>query len=232
MPREDAVGFSIDSNGYLGTGSVYRGFKDFWEYTPENTCFSPGGLKVVQVSDTSAILRWDTSDANISLVQLRYRAVGDTVWLFRKKDAAKNRQHIYGLMPNTTYQWQARSLCTEDTSGWVKGPDFTTAVSFAFSSTTSAITSSKLPGDIHVQVMPNPNKGDFTIQLQLPAGEAITTLSFYNNMGEKVWQQDAGRIGGAAYKNVSLQDQLPAGTYMMVIQRNDVRLMQKIVINK
>jgi hypothetical protein len=29
--------------------------------------------------------------------------------------------------------WQARSLCTEDTSGWAEGPDFTTAASFAFS---------------------------------------------------------------------------------------------------
>ena len=135
-------------------------------------------------------------------------------------------------MPNTTYQWQVRCLCTEDTSVYVKGPDFTTAASFAFSSTTSAITGSKLPGDMHVQIMPNPNKGNFTIQLQLPARAAITTLVRYTNMGEKVWQQDAGKISGAVYKNISLQDQLPAGVYMMVVQRDDVRLEQKINVIK
>jgi hypothetical protein len=231
--RRAACGFSIGSKGYLGTG-LFRNsnLNDFWEYTPENTCLSPGGLKAILVSDTFAILRWDTSAANVLFVQFRYRAAGDIVWLLRKEDASENRKHIYGLMPGTTYQWQARSMCAEDTSGWVKGPDFTTAASFAFSSTTSTITSRKLPGNIHVQVMPNPNKGDFTIQLQLPAEAAITTLALYNNMGEKVWQQDAGKISGAVYKNISLQSQLPAGTYMMVVQRDDVRLMQKIVINK
>jgi len=80
--------------------------------------------------------------------------------------------------------------------------------------------------------MPNPNKGNFTIQLQLPSKAAITTLALYNNMGERVWQQDAGKMSGAVYKNISLQDQLPAGIYMMVVQRNDVRLEQKIVISK
>ena len=64
---------------------------------------------------------------------------------------------------------------------------------FAFSSTISAITGSKLPGGIHVQIMPNPNKGNFAMQLQLPVRAAITTLALYNKYkGEKVWQQDAG----------------------------------------
>jgi len=89
-----------------------------------------------------------------------------------------------------------------------------------------------LAGNIHVQIMPNPNKGNFTIQLQLPARAAITTLALYNNMGEKVWQQDAGKISGTVRKKISLQNQLPAGIYMMVIRRNDVRLEQKIVISK
>ena len=165
-------------------------------------------------------------------MQVRYRAVGDSVWLRRRRDAAITNRYIHGLMPNTTYEWQARCLCTEDTSGWINGPDFTTKASFAFSSTISGVTGSKLPGDVHVQIMPNPNKGNFTIQLQLPAKAAITSIALYNNMGEKVWQQDAGNISGAVYKNISLQNQLPAGIYMMVIQRNDVRLEQKISVIK
>jgi hypothetical protein len=193
-------------------------------------CLEPTNLRVIKISDTSAVLKWDAS--GIDIAHVRYRALGDTACTRKKKDAPDTTVRIGGLMPNTTYQWQLRSLCTDDTSGWVRGPKFTTAASFAFSSTTSAITSSKLPGDIHVQIMPNPNKGNFTIQLQLPAKEAITTLALYNSMGEKIWQQDAGNISGAVYKNISLQNQLPTGIYMMVIQRNDVRLVQKIVINK
>jgi N-acetylneuraminic acid mutarotase len=231
--RWTATGFSIGSKGYIGTGVGTFLYNDFWEYTPESTCLSPSGLKVQEVTDTSAVLKWHLSGANILQVWLRYRPVGDTIWLLRKKDAPISGLIKNGLMPNTTYQWQLRSLCTEDTSGWVIGPDFTTAASsFAFSSATSAITGSKLPGNIHVQIMPNPNKGNFAIQLQLPAKAAITALALYNNMGGKVWQQDAGKISGTVYKDISLRDQLPAGTYMMVVQRDDVRLMQKIVINK
>jgi hypothetical protein len=222
-----------DSAGYGGArATAGNPGRVVIEYTPGNTCLSPSGLMAVRVEDTAAVLKWHLSGANISNVWLRFRAAGDAVWLIRKRDAATTNLRIHGLMPNTTYQWQVRSLCTEDTSAYVKGPDFTTAASFAFSSTTSAITSSKLPGNIHVQIMPNPNKGNFSIQLQLPAEVAITTLALYNNMGEKVWQQEAGKISGAVYKNISLQNQLPAGTYMMVVQRSDVRLTQKVMISK
>ena len=35
QPRLDAVGFSIGSKGYIGTGLPISGFvKDFWEYDP------------------------------------------------------------------------------------------------------------------------------------------------------------------------------------------------------
>ena len=80
--------------------------------------------------------------------------------------------------------------------------------------------------------MPNPNKGNFTIQLQLPAKAAITTLALYNNMGQKIWQQDAGNISGAVNKNISLQNQLPAGIYMIIIRQNDARLVQKLKVIK
>jgi len=196
------------------------------------TCVAPTGMKVQDISGDSAILKWQVAGIDILRVRVRYRVVGGTAWAIKNKKGAYPNVHINGLMPNTTYQWQLRSFCAEDTSGWVNGPDFTTAASFASSSTTSAINSSKLAGNIHLQIMPNPNKGNFTIQMQLPPKAAITTLALYNNMGEKIWQQDAGKISGAVYKNLSLQNQLPAGIYIMIIQRNDVRLAQKIVISK
>ena len=45
-------------------------------------------------------------------------------------------------------------------------------------------------------------------------------------------QQDAGKISGTVRKNISLQNQLPAGIYMMVIQQNDVRMVQKLKVIK
>ena len=41
--RTDAVGFSIGTKGYLGTGGVAAGgpfFNDFWEYDPSNNTWT------------------------------------------------------------------------------------------------------------------------------------------------------------------------------------------------
>ena len=73
--RDDAVGFSIDGKGYIGTGAVHFGIsfiKDFWQYTPEETgiaidikpgtfpnSINPRSKGVIPV----AILTTDTFDA-------------------------------------------------------------------------------------------------------------------------------------------------------------------------
>jgi len=93
------------------------------------TCPAPTGMKVQDISDTAAVLKWQVAGANILHVKLRFRAVGDTAWAKRTKDAAEIKKQIIGLIPNTTYEWQLRSFCAEDSSGWVKGPNFTTAAS-------------------------------------------------------------------------------------------------------
>jgi len=228
--RWGTVGFSIGSKGYVGTGYSGSYYKDFWEYTPENACLAPTGMKVQDISDTAAGLKWEVSVADVLHVRVRYRVAGSTAWTIKNKNGAKPTVHIDGLTPNTTYQWQTRSFCAADTSGWVEGPDFTTTASFA--STTSAITSSKLPGNIHVQITPNPNKGDFTIQLQLPSKAAITTFALYNNMGEKIWQQDAGKMSGQVSRDIALESKLSTGVYILMIQHGDSRLIQKVMVTE
>jgi hypothetical protein len=237
------IGFTTHSDGYqqkywsgkIDDIRIYNRVlseSEISDLFTESLCHPPTGMKVQDISDTAAILKWQVAGADILHVRVRYRAVSGTTWAIKNKKGAYPSLHINELLPNTTYQWQLKSFCAEDTSGWVKGPDFTTAASFASSPATSAITGNKLAVNTHLQIMPNPNKGNFTIQAQLPAKAANTTLALYNNRGEKIWQQDAGKMSGAVYKNISLQDQLPAGIYMMVIQRNDARLEQKIVISK
>ncbi|HRI19466.1 MAG TPA: T9SS type A sorting domain-containing protein, partial [Panacibacter sp.] len=72
----------------------------------------------------------------------------------------------------------------------------------------------------------------FTIQMQLPSKEISTTLTLFNMQGTKLWQQDAGKTGGTVYSTVSLENKLTAGVYILVVQRADARLVQKIIISK
>jgi hypothetical protein len=81
-----------------------------------------------------------------------------------------------------------------------------------------------------VQILPNPNKGDFVVQMQLPAKAASTTLMLYNNTGTKVWEQNAGMLGGAVNKSIILENKLSQGVYMLIIQNGTTTLTQKIVV--
>src|SRR4030095_11299663 len=59
------------------------------------------------------------------------------------------------------------------------------AAAFASAST---VEDSKVADAVRVQVLPNPNKGDFHVDMNLPANKANTTLRLYDDLGVKVWQ--------------------------------------------
>lgn len=196
-------------------------------------CPAPTGLNVVNISDTCARLQWTSPSSEVCGFEIRYRPTGATEWKVRWKKTNGNSLRLYGLLPNTTYRWQIRSLCKDrNTSAWVTGPNFTTDASFAISANSANNIFSKIPGSSAVQVMPNPSKGNFTLIMQLPAKDAFTTLVLYNNLGNKVWQQQAGILSGAVTTNIALDNKLSAGVYILKIERSDVRLMQKIIITK
>ncbi|CAN5600288.1 hypothetical protein BH10BAC2_BH10BAC2_32490 [soil metagenome] len=102
------------------------------------------------------------------------------------------------------------------------------------SSVYSNIISLQINASISVSIIisPNPNSGNFTIQIHLSDKATSTTLALYNSLGEKVWQQDAGKLNGSVSKNISLESKLTAGVYVLIIQHGDTRLMQKVVITK
>lgn len=85
---------------------------------------------------------------------------------------------------------------------------------------------------VFVSIYPNPNKGSFSLQMHLPDNTASTTLMLYNNLGVKLWQQDAGRLSGSVKMNIALENKLSAGVYVLMVQHGDARMMQKVVVVK
>jgi hypothetical protein len=109
--------------------------------------------------------------------------------------------------------------------GTIKNDD----VAFASAST---FNESKVAEALGVKVTPNPNKGNFTIELQLPVKEAASTLMLYNSIGVKIWEQDLGMVSGSVSKSIYLENKLAAGIYVMIIQRHDARFTIPVVISK
>jgi N-acetylneuraminic acid mutarotase len=236
IARSKAVGFAIGSQGYIGTGDISGDFityvKDFWQYTPgEGTgCQPPSALKVPFTSDTSAVLKWTIPTNPVNSFDVLYRMIGSTLVHKRHTTGSANHVAINNLLPGTNYEWRIRSDCSADTTNWVNGPDFTT-----LSSTASILNANaknlNLSGNA-VQILPNPNNGNFVVQMQLPSTKALTTLMLYNNVGTKVWQQNAGVLSGSVSKSISRENKLSPGVYMLIIENGDMQLMQKVVVSK
>lgn len=199
--------------------------------TAANTCNPPTALSVAKIRDTAVLLKWALPIGPVSSYKIRYRAVGTTALVKRNVKGSSNHIILCGLSPNTTYQWQIRSNCAADTSGWVRGPNFTTTASLASPGVVNDLYNS-VPGSVGLQIIPNPNNGNFTIQMQLPAKEALTTLALYNSFGERIWQQQAGVLSGVVTKSIRLDNKLSAGVHILKIERSDVHLTQKVVVSK
>lgn len=194
-------------------------------------CSLPKGLAVKNVTDISAKLVW-TPNTSIKGFFIIYRPVNSTVWIERRTLPSSSHLLITGLIPNTTYKWRIRSVCSNDVSSWVKGSDFTTAASYAAFSNDANNSNVNVPGKTALQITPNPGKGNFTLQMQLPAKAAATTIALYNSLGVKVWQQQAGQLSGAVTKSIALENKLATGIYVLYIERSDIKLEQKIVVSK
>src|SRR4029077_15172584 len=106
-------------------------------------------------------------DSSVEHIKISYRRLGDTIWIHDRKKSMENSKIICSLTPNTTYEWKVRNICADEKTGWVHGPNFTTLPSTTFSSNAVTVNGSKAQ-ESAVQITPNPNKGSFTLQMQLP----------------------------------------------------------------
>lgn len=204
-----------------------------FSFTTANTCNTPYNLQVKDIIDTAALLSWYPPLTPVSGFQLRYKVSGTSNWIIKVKAAAARKIILTRLKPATMYKWQMRSICTSnDITNWIDGPGFTTTTPVVASLNEAAISSNNIRLNSSLQIIPNPSKGNFTIHMQLPAKDALTTLALYNSLGERVWQLQAGMLSGAVTKSITLDNKLSSGMYILRIERNDVQLMQKVLVTK
>jgi len=232
--RFGAVGCSIGNHGYIGFGGTFNGREnDWWQYTPGETgCPPPSTLNVTNITASAARLQWTKPGSFVYGFQVAYRSTNAATWI--KKFRPFNYDHVFAgaLSPNTTYTWKIRSLCRKDQSEWITGPNFTTASSFALLSPRTSDDEINSTHQTSIRIIPNPSNGNFNVQMQLPESPALTTLTLYSKTGTKLWQQDAGVLGGTVNRYISLQTKLPVGVFVLMIQHGNIRLMQKLVVTK
>jgi hypothetical protein len=118
-------------------------------------------------------------------------------------------------MPNTTYQWHLRSICTEDTSGWVKGPDFTTAASL------NPVTKAN--------VYPNPAKNTVTVNYTAyKTGKYIFEITGIS--GNVLLHQEANVLQGANHITLDISHFFKGVYFINIINPDKTR--ERIQLSK
>ncbi|MBL0065094.1 MAG: fibronectin type III domain-containing protein [Bacteroidetes bacterium] len=95
---------------------VSTGYSTAATFTTTNTavaCATPYGLTTTNITNASAVLNW-TSMVTADSFMVRYSKNGTTnyVWKQFSGQGGVHSTQITGLLANTAYQWQVRSICT------------------------------------------------------------------------------------------------------------------------
>lgn len=90
-------------------------------------CGQVEGISVGNITSSSAVASWSSSDAY--QYRLRRRAVGDIDWVYSSVFPPSSERKFTNLLPNTEYEFQVQSYCNAqltDSSGYFSGTNFTT----------------------------------------------------------------------------------------------------------
>ncbi len=160
--------------GYLGNGEI----EDF-ALVVDRPCPTPTAIAAEVISGNVVRLSWDLM-TDAERYKVRYRPVGGS-WVEGLTANVETFKFLNGLTPNTTYQYQMKSLCVNENSIWSTTRTFTTlgdvcdipaSSSVAFNSPTEAVVSwSAWPNDTKYKFKYKPTTGGF------PWTEITTSLN-------------------------------------------------------
>ena len=134
---------------------------------PIISCNSTDGLSVQSVSDTSAILTWN-SDAEADRYEVQYRRAGAVEWITSTSfvDSVRLTNNIF---PGTQYEWQLRIVCNsyEDYGEFIPGTNFTTTGTTACYPPVNPTASHLTDSTATLSWMPVPGVDEYVVRYRL-----------------------------------------------------------------
>ncbi len=171
-----------------------------YSFETANNCPAPWNLRVTKITDTSARVNWKLPDASVILINIRYRVLGTSTWKEEEKKFTENSILLGGLLPNTTYEWKVRNLCSDDRTYWVDGPNFITSgvlplqvISFNAALQKNNVTlnwqTTSEINTAYFNIQRSNNGNNFTtIAKQNAAGSGLTNKYFFSDAGVNALQ--------------------------------------------
>ena len=181
-------------------------------------CQNATNLQTTNITATGAQLNW-TAVANPVQWQVQYKTTRQSSkWVDVFVTGNRRLVVLPGLTDNQNYQWQIRARCGNNWTSYSNAASFTTGTTNLMSrAAVSEITEETVakPG---VRVYPNPSRGQFTLEMQLPEkNNSIVNIQVTDLTGRVLQTETAIPVQGYLQKNMILKAALAKGMYTLRI---------------
>ncbi len=203
--------------------AVYTDWSTTQTFTTENACTAPEDVTVVNLRSNRATIIWNTVPGVFSY-DVRYRKSGDTEWMRRNVSAPDTSRILTNVVANTAYEYQVRSNCGisgRPRSGWSDLQTF---------STLQRMEDETLQGVAQLEIYPNPNNGNFTVE-KTSTSLQTGVIEIYNMLGKKVFEDKVTLTEGNNIINIQLSH-FSYGIYSLVFKSEEQTSVSTISIIK
>ncbi|HRH67109.1 MAG TPA: fibronectin type III domain-containing protein [Bacteroidia bacterium] len=204
----------------LGLSSGYSAAATFTTTNAPVACATPYGLSTSNITNSGAVLNW-TNMVTADSFMVRYSRNGTTNYVWKQFTGAGgvHSTQITGLLPNTAYQWQVRSICTGvSTSVYSASSVFTTGL----------IRIAGARPESEFELFPNPADEKVSIRFAASVKED-GTIMISDITGRVIRLVQISILNGENFFELNTADLSP-GLYHFRVESTNERLDSKVVI--
>lgn len=182
----------------------------------EGGCVTPSNLTTTNITSMSAKFNW-ASVSGAKSYAVRYKKSQGGSWINVNVAATATSYTVNGLLPSQKYQWEIRTKCGGGSqSNWSSAVKFKTASAKIGDLVTDA--PAGISGDPVINLYPNPNHGNFNLEMELPSAEdQSATMQIFNALGLLIQTRDVSIQNNLLRESLSLDGGLAAGNYLIRI---------------
>ncbi len=213
-----SVGVAYEYQVEVNCGSGTSGYSNTDTFTTVFiNCTIPTGQSISNITDTTATLHWNVVAAATGYT-VRYRPIAATIWMYASDTT--NTLDIANLIPNTTYEFEVRAICTSaDSSGF-------TGSSIFITNHVSGIANEALMLN-SFNIFPNPVQDNATISYRLNSAAQIS-ISVYNLVGQEILAPVKNELQQPGTHNYSTAITAP-GVYFVKLTTGQNSITKRVV---
>lgn len=207
-----------------------NGIASAWSNTVNGTtnssgCSLPPALSLLNATANSITISWPAVPG-ASWYSFQYKASSSSTWLFggTANGTATSKMYV-GLLPNTAYDFQARSYCSNNISGaWSLTGQFSTLGSSAiFTSNNDKVSELVMKkGDVNTEMItlfPNPAQNTVQLKFVAPEDQVKAEVFITDMFGRKISNSEYECLVGEHLISLDISS-LNSGSYLVLLYMN------------